>query len=150
MSPELARVVDFYETLGPEGLEAALAAVYAEEASFVDPFNAVVGRAKIAAIFRHMFQSLESPRFEVVETWQREQVAVLRWVFEFRFRQRRERVSVEGMSRLVFDPEGRVCEHVDHWDASSQFYTRLPFLGPLMRLLRRLVCGRSGCASAAR
>ncbi len=142
MSPELERLVRFYETLGPDALEASLAGVYAEQASFSDPFSAVVGRAAIAGIFRHMFSALESPRFEVVETWQQARVAVIRWVFEFHFHGHGEPVIVEGMTRVVFDPDGRVAEHVDHWDASSQFYTRLPFVGWAMRLLRRLVCAR--------
>ncbi|MCB1954959.1 MAG: nuclear transport factor 2 family protein [Rhodocyclaceae bacterium] len=143
MSPELARLVRFYETLEPGSLATALPSVYADNAGFMDPFNSVVGREAIRAVFAHMFRSLESPRFEVIDTWQTGDTAVIRWTFDFRFRGRPGDVTVEGMSRVVFDREGRVREHVDYWDASSQFYTRLPFVGWIMRLLMRLVAGRN-------
>lgn len=143
MSPELARLVQFYEELEPRSLDRALSSVYADNASFVDPFNSVCGREAIRAVFAHMFRSLEAPRFEVIETWQSGDTAVVRWAFEFRFRGHPADVVVEGMSRVMFDREGRVREHVDHWDASSQFYTRLPVVGWIMRLLRRLVVGRN-------
>ena len=40
------------------------------------------------------------------------------------------------MSEIRSDREGRVIEHVDHWDASEQFYAWLPVIGGLIRLIR--------------
>jgi hypothetical protein len=41
------------------------------------------------------------------------------------------------MSELRFAADGRVREHIDHWDAAAQVYERLPLIGGLMRLIRR-------------
>ena len=60
----LAGVVRFYETLAPDSLD-QLAGLYAADARFKDPFNDVVGIAAITGIFRHMFATVEAPRFEV-------------------------------------------------------------------------------------
>ena len=44
---------------------------------------------------------------------------------------------VEGMSEIRFAPDGRVTDHQDHWDAATQFYGRLPLIGPALRWLGR-------------
>jgi steroid Delta-isomerase len=41
------------------------------------------------------------------------------------------------VSEVRVDAAGRVTEHVDHFDAGSQLYARLPVVGPLVRLVRR-------------
>ncbi|MEP6972458.1 MAG: nuclear transport factor 2 family protein, partial [Betaproteobacteria bacterium] len=52
-----------------ESLSAAsvheLGRIYAPNARFIDPFNDVQGLASVQAIFRHMFETLEQPRFVV-------------------------------------------------------------------------------------
>ena len=60
----LAGIVRFYETLAPDSLD-QLAGLYAADARFKDPFNDVVGVETISGIFRHMFATVEAPRFEV-------------------------------------------------------------------------------------
>jgi hypothetical protein len=35
------------------------------------------------------------------------------------------------------DPEGRVVEHSDYWDAAEQLYGRLPLSGVVLRAIRR-------------
>lgn len=44
---------------------------------------------------------------------------------------------VDGVSEVHLTPDGKVAAHLDHWDAGSQFYARLPVLGFLIRLVRR-------------
>ena len=38
---------------------------------------------------------------------------------------------------VKFAPDGRISEHIDHWDAAAQFYERIPVLGWLIRKVRR-------------
>ena len=56
----MQRVVALYETLVPADLP-ALRGVYADDARFKDPFNAVQGVPAIARIFGHMFATLGEP-----------------------------------------------------------------------------------------
>ena len=43
---------------------------------------------------------------------------------------------VNGVTILKFNSELKVIEHIEHWDAASQFYERFPFIGWLMRYFR--------------
>jgi hypothetical protein len=63
--------------------------------------------------------------------------AYLRWTFAFRPKGRAAVWTIEGMSEVAFDADGRALSHVDHWDAGGQFYARLPVLGTLIRLVKR-------------
>lgn len=137
-SVELARVVRFYEAIDPATLDLQLAAVYAPDAHFKDPFNEVQGIAAIARIFAHMFHQVNEPGFRVVTGVQQGNDAFVTW--EFRFRMKRYSTEVQcirGASHLVFDDQGLVSLHRDYWDAAEELYEKLPILGALMKMLKR-------------
>ncbi len=134
----LERLVLAFEGLSPDNLP-ALVALYAADARFKDPFNAVQGQAAIEAIFRHMFVALHEPRFVVTERVQQGRQVFLTWDFHFRFR-RFDTVTlqtVRGASHLVLDEQGLVTLHRDYWDAAEELYEKLPVVGGLMRWLKR-------------
>jgi len=137
----IRRIVDLFNTIAPADIE-RLIEYYCEDATFVDPFNAVRGIAPIEQIFRHMFERLEQPRFEVLTVVGDAHEAMLTWDFRFRFRntwlQRPSDPdqSIHGATRLVFAADGRVCLHRDYWDAAAEFYERLPLISPVLRRLR--------------
>lgn len=138
MEAAVARVVHFFETLTP-GTLPDIAQIYAPDAQFKDPFNAVRGHEAITRIFAHMFETLEAPRFVVRERIVQGQQCFLAWEFRFhfrRFRQREEQVIVGG-SHLVLDAAGRVTLHRDYWDAAEELYEKLPVVGGAMRWLRK-------------
>ena len=134
--PRLARLAVFYERLSPGSLD-RLAELYAPSARFIDPFNDVSGLAALRRVFEHMFETLEAPRFVVLEeALAGERSGFLLWTFHFRRAGGREQ-QILGTTHLRFDDEGRVLLHHDHWDAAGQLYETLPVLGTLMRWLRR-------------
>jgi steroid delta-isomerase len=136
---ELARLVQFYETIGPDRLHAQLAQVYAADAQFKDPFNEVCGLEAIAGIFAHMFEQVNEPRFVVTTRVLQGSQAFLTW--EFRFRMKRfsnETQRILGATHIIFDVEGKVALHRDYWDAAEELYEKLPVLGSLMRWLKRM------------
>jgi hypothetical protein len=104
----LAGIVRFYETLAPDTLD-QLAGLYAADARFKDPFNDVVGIAAITGIFRHMFTTVEAPRFEVTTRLLTGREAMLGWDFHLRLRGRP--VVIHGVTHLSFDTDGPVCLH---------------------------------------
>ncbi len=141
--PRTARVVRFYETLSPATLDRS-AEVYADDAHFVDPFNDVHGQAAIRRVLAHMFDNLQSPRFEVLESITEGDAAMLAWDFCFRRQGRRDEWRVHGVSALRFAADGRVQLHRDHWDPARQLYERLPLLGGVLRALRRRLSAGAG------
>ena len=137
-SPELARLVRFYESIDPATLQQQLASVYATDAHFKDPFNDVQGHAAIAHIFLHMFHQVNDPRFHVITGVQQDSDAFLTWEFRFRMkRYRTEEQCIRGATHIVFDDGGLVTLHRDYWDAAEELYEKLPLLGAFMKMLKR-------------
>lgn len=134
----VTRVVALFETLTPASV-ATLPAFYAADARFKDPFNDVRGLAAITAIFAHMFEAMEAPRFVVRERILQGQQCFLTWEFRFRFRRFRpeQEQVILGGSHLVFDSAGLVTLHRDYWDAAEELYEKLPVVGGVMRWLKK-------------
>ena len=127
---------DYWEELTPEAVP-RLRGLCAPEIRFVDPFNDLTGVQRLEALLRHMFQTLENPRFVVEDRALGKDAGYLRWRFTASLRGRP--IALEGMSEVRFDAKGKVTLHRDHWDASTQVYGRIPVLGAAIRLVRRLL-----------
>ncbi|WP_440996478.1 nuclear transport factor 2 family protein [Arhodomonas sp. SL1] len=144
MSPA-HRYAAFFATLEVADLR-RLEDVLSPEVRFVDPFNDVRGVAAVRAVFEHMFAVADEARFEVLEVLEGEAVSYLRWRLHLRLRGERPGTApIEGVSRVVFDPDGRVQEHVDYWDAAAGLYGRFPVIGGLMGWLRRRIAKAARC-----
>jgi steroid delta-isomerase len=113
--------------------------VYAAQARFTDPFNDVTGHAAIAAVFAHMFEQVDQPRFVVTGTVLQGQQAFLTWDFLFTMKRfSRTPQCIKGASHIVFGTDGAATLHRDYWDAAEELYEKLPVLGSLIRWLKRM------------
>jgi len=131
-------LVQWFEHLTPDSVE-QLSRFYAADARFKDPFNDVQGVPAVKAIFMHMFEALIAPRFVVTGRVAQGVQCFLTWEFRFCFRnfhQGQEQVIL-GASHLLFDAAGKVQLHRDYWDAAEELYEKLPWVGSLMRWLKR-------------
>lgn len=133
----IARFARYFEQLQLADI-ARLDQYYAADARFKDPFNDVRGVPAIEQIFRHMFDSLDQPRFVITRQLLQGSDAFLRWDFTFRFRsfRRGELQRIEGATHLQLDDAGLVTLHRDYWDAAEELYEKLPLVGVLMRWLK--------------
>lgn len=125
-----------FEALTPETLP-DLARLWTEDVVFRDPFNDVRGRKASLAVYRHMYETTDDPRFRVLDVAASEAGAYLKWRMTFRPKGKPGTWTIEGMSDLVFAEDGRVAAHVDHWDAAGQLYEKVAGLGWLVRWLKR-------------
>ena len=133
----VARVIARFEHLTREDLP-RLDEIYTDDALFKDPFNEVEGLAAVQAVFAHMFDALDEPRFVVRDVIVQGDQCLLTWDFLFRFRRYRyELQTVRGASHLRFAADGRIAQHRDYWDAAEELYEKLPAIGVLMRWLKR-------------
>ena len=107
---------------------------------FVDPFNNVSGVDHMTRVFSAMFTEVGPVRFSVTEARGDAMKGMLAWQFEAQLRGKPW--TFEGTSVLRFSSDGRVCEHIDHWDAAANFYERLPIIGWLLGVLRRQLATR--------
>lgn len=130
------RAARFFETLAPADLD-RLAGFYAPDARFRDPFNDVQGLDAVRAVFAHMFDTLDAPRFVIRDLVESGEDAFLTWDMHFRRRGAGGSWHVHGGTHLRFAPDGRILLHRDYWDAAGELYEKLPVLGALLRWLRR-------------
>lgn len=130
----LAAYARFYETLSPGTLD-ELRRLVAPEVRFKDPFNDVRGVEALLRATAAMFR-FGTPRFEILDQALSERAGYLLWRYTVDINAATPRI-IEGMTELRFDAEGRVVEHIDHWDAAEQLYETLPLLGSLLRLIKR-------------
>ena len=137
-SHRIAPLVAYFENLAPGNL-AQLQDYYAPQARFKDPFNEVTGLSEIRRIFEHMFVALIRPRFVVTQHICQGEQCFLTWEFRFEFRgfHKGQEQGILGASHLVLDEHGLVVLHRDYWDAAEELYEKLPWVGGLMRWLKR-------------
>lgn len=133
----LARFQAYFESLTPLTLT-ELGQVYAADARFKDPFNAVHGLDAVRRIFAHMFATTQSPRFVVLHALGDATQGYITWDFHFRSMGRGARDwTIHGATRLEFNTHGMVSLHRDYWDAAEELYEHLPLLGAVLRRVKR-------------
>jgi len=128
--------IHFFETLQPDTV-GRLDDLATPDVHFQDPFNDVHDRDRFKRALARMFEDVEAPRFRVTDRAVGGDGVYLRWTFTFRAKGKRATWAIEGMSALRFNPDGRVSQHIDHWDAAGQFYEHLPGIGLLLRVIKR-------------
>lgn len=135
----LERLVQFFEKLTVESAQTQLSNIYAADASFKDPFNEVRGLTAIMPLFTHMFVQVENPRFVIDTHILQGNQAFITWDFLFHMkRYARDEQCIRGATQLRFNDKGLVEMHRDFWDAAEELYEKLPVLGSLMRVLKKI------------
>ncbi|WP_451985442.1 nuclear transport factor 2 family protein [Azospirillum endophyticum] len=125
---------DFFETLNHDTLD-RLPALTVPEVRFRDPFNDAHGRDAVRAVLAHTLDGCRDLRFTVTHRLFAPDLAILRWRFEATVTGI-GRMDVIGTSEVRQADDGRVAEHVDHWDSGEHVYLRLPLLGAPLRLIQ--------------
>lgn len=119
-----------------------LAAFYALDCEFTDPFQQVCGRDRVREVYLDMFHQLEKPRFTNVRLMGAPGLAtrevMVGWTFEFSLGPNKPRQSIAGASLLVINTEGLIQSHHDYWDA-SRLMESLPLIGRIIRWLRQKI-----------
>jgi hypothetical protein len=137
MNTAVDRIVEAFVTLTPASVE-SLDSIYASDARFKDPFNDVQGLPAIQQVYRHMFETLEAPRFVVTARIVQGAQCFLTWEFHFCFRRFRpgQPQCILGGSHLLLNPDGRITLHRDYWDTAEELYEKLPLIGSLLRWIK--------------
>ncbi len=129
-----ARYVTVFESLTPETI-AQLEPLLSASVHFRDPFNDVRGLAGVRQVLEDMFRRASRPGFKVQHWTVDGDRGYILWTFSASLPGLGP-WQVDGVSRLVFDEDGRIARHVDYWDAGS-LYEKLPLVGGLIRLIKR-------------
>lgn len=134
MTARFERYLSYLETLTPEKL-VSLPDYVTHDVRFKDPFNDVTGIDAMRRVFDHMFRSVGDIRFDVRQALSDHDYCLMVWRFQGVLRGKPW--SFDGTSVIRLSPDGRVAEHIDYWDTASEFYPRLPVIGPLISWVHR-------------
>ena len=130
------KYAEFLESVSPQTLDDYDQFV-GEDVYFSDPFHQVRGIELFKCVFSEMFMKVGPVRFEVSRVFQADREAVLIWEFSALLMNRPW--IVPGTSRIVFDQNGKVIEHIDYWDSGRYFLMHLPVIGRFVSWLYRRV-----------
>jgi hypothetical protein len=133
----LAAYARFYETLTRDRLD-GLRSLVAPGVRFKDPFNDVRGADAMIRVMARMYDHGE-PGFEMLDCASGERAHYFLWRYTVDRRQGAASAVIDGMTEIRFDAEGRVTEHIDHWDAAEQVYEKVPLLGGILRGIKRML-----------
>ncbi|MGE5547855.1 MAG: nuclear transport factor 2 family protein [Solirubrobacterales bacterium] len=135
----------FLEGLSPAAVD-RLDSLAAPDIHYHDPFVDARGLAQVKRVFRMMFEDIEAPRFTFTHSACDGDTCFLRWHFTCRPKsiERGHPWVCDGITEIRFDANGRVIEHVEHWDAGEQVYEKLPVLRAVIRLVKRRLSGWRG------
>ncbi len=126
----------FLETLSPDTLR-RLPDLVTADVHFADPFNDVHGVEAMAHVLHDMFEKVADVRFQVRHAARDGDTCLMEWTFSGKLGEKPW--QFDGCTVARFTPEGRVREHIDHWDAGRHLHERIPVLGRLVAFVRRKV-----------
>ena len=112
----------------------ALAEIVEPDVYFRDPFNDIHGLQDLHRLLLHTREQVSSPRFDTLDSAWSGNTVYIKWRMTGRVRFIGDWL-VEGVSEVEFSKNAKVLSHIDHWDAATQFYNRLPVIGWLLRRL---------------
>ena len=110
--------------------------VVVKDIIFIDPFNNIKGLDNFKNIFYHMFDTVEEPKFDIVDYAQNKDHIFLKWKMTFYAFKASQ--TIEGMSDITLNKEGKVISHLDYWDSLNGIFIKLPFLGFLYKISLRM------------
>lgn len=127
-----------FAALTPDNLT-ALEASLSEQVVFIDPFNRLEGKEDFIAIFQHMFAVMLAPKFIIQDVAISPNAGYIKWQMTGQLKSRPSfEVNLVGMSELVFDENGLLVLHHDHWDSAHQLFSNIPVAGFFIRKLLTL------------
>ena len=117
--------INLFSNLSPDNID-EFDNLISKDIIFVDPFNNVKGINAFKNIFHHMFENVKEPRFFVLDYSINKQRVFLKWkmtFFAFKSLQ-----TIEGMSELLLNDNGKVVSHIDYWDTLNSLFIKIPFI----------------------
>lgn len=130
--------VKAFTTLTPDNVERLYDHV-ADDVFFTDPFNVIHGKDGFRRIFDHMFETCTDPQFTVSDVAHSDTASYLRWQMTGKLKSwPYTNLLFDGMSEVHVDQQGKISQHIDHWDSASQLIRHLPVIGLIIRPILKL------------
>ena len=83
-----------------------------------------------------MFDTVKEPKFSILNYAQNNDHIFLKWKMTFYAFKALQ--TIEGMSDITLNKEGKIISHLDYWDSLNGIFIKLPFLGFLYKISLRM------------
>ena len=123
--------INLFSNLSPDKID-EFDNLISKDIIFVDPFNHIKGINSFKNIFYHMFEKVKEPRFFVLDYSINKQRVFLKW--KMTFLAFKSLQTIEGMSELLLNDDGKVVSHTDYWDSLNGLFIKIPFIGYFYKL----------------
>ena len=113
---------------------------YDENACFQDPVARITERKQIKNYYAHLYNDLESIRFEFSDEIKQGDTEALAWkmILKTKSLNAGKPVVVDGISHIKFGGrEGKVIYHRDYFDMGAFVYEYIPVLGQVIKMVKR-------------
>jgi len=138
-APNMPDIIEHYshvfESLNEQDLTQQLNSIMHPNIRFKDPFNSAVGIQSIEQIFEHMYQTVDKPKFRILNHSFSGRQVYFQWMFTYY--QKGKLDAFVGMSQVMFDEAGKATLHIDYWDPVENLYQKIPILGNFFKFLTR-------------
>ena len=128
----------------------------APEIIFKDPFQQVQGTTAFCKLLNHFHHNVRQARFDIeavcplpnyqASSQDQGSANERKWLVKWHFSGQLQGIGdwqFPGVSEITQDSQGRVCHHIDYWDASEHFYSKLPVLGRILNWLKNRIARAS-------
>ncbi len=126
--------IEYFEKLTPRSVR-LIEKIAAPNIYFKNPLHEAHSIEAVEAVFEHTFRTLDSPKLKVMDySFGQQGVGYIRWSFSYKSNGKPQ--SLDGMSEIMFNDQGQVISHIDHWDTGEGVYEKVPLLGAAIRFLK--------------
>ncbi len=138
LSPEqleqaLQTYVDTMQTLTPTQFRKSLHQLYAPKIYFKDPFNETRGLAALEKVFAQRFKAYPNAELRFHTHAGQGDTGYVEW--RLLYMKQNKPMQLNGISKLLFDENGKVKVQMDYWDSGEHYFRKLPILGGLLNWL---------------
>ncbi len=132
MNPIESKIITFFENLSPSDLK-ILNTIYTESAFFKDPFNEFSGLSNIEKIYSHMYESLNEPKFRIIDSLFDEDKQSLFLTWDFIFNIKSKEFIIHGSTFFKLNKQGLITYHRDYWDVGEELLSKIPVMKTLYK-----------------
>lgn len=142
MAGNLDNAKNFFNTLDSDHLN-LVDQFYDKNVLFQDPVHKLSGAAEVKTYYAGLYKNVESIRFEFGKGVESGETVSLPWTMILKtpsLNGGRE-MTVDGVSMITFNAEGKATAHRDYFDMGEFVYERLPLLKTLIGYIKRRLAG---------
>jgi hypothetical protein len=127
--------VSFYRNYTVDNIKQHMRDLYAPNVYYRDGFKDLQGIDALEAYLISALPDMHVYSLDLQDMTVHDGNYYLLWTTQFSLRNKKEIISLTGMTHLRFDKDGRVIFEQGFWD-TGVIYERMPIIGPVVRWLK--------------